>query len=89
MVGIRELRARLSAYLRLVANGQTVTIGNRREPVARLVPARQVQEHDALERLVASGAIQRGAGKPGRSRAVKPKRRPRRSTSELVREDRG
>ena len=38
-VGVRELRARLSAYLRSVSNGASITIRDRRHrPVARLVP---------------------------------------------------
>ena len=88
VVGVRELREQLSAFLRPVANGQTVTIGNRRHPVARLIPANQTREHLALERLAASGAIRPGAGKPGAARPLKPRRRLRRPTSELVREDR-
>ena len=88
VVGVRELREQLSAFLRLVANGQTLTIGNRRNPVARLIPANQTREHAALERLAASGSIRPSAGKPGGSLPLKPRRRPRRATSELVREDR-
>jgi predicted nucleic acid-binding protein len=34
--------------------------------VARLVPAKRTPEAEALERLEASGAVQRGVGKPGR-----------------------
>jgi hypothetical protein len=30
VIGVRELRAHLSAYLRAVARGETVTIGDRR-----------------------------------------------------------
>jgi prevent-host-death family protein len=87
-VGVRELRAHLSAYLRAVARGETVTIGDRsRRPVARLVPAQETASREALERLAASGVVQRGVGKPGRSLRVKarPGRRP---VSDLVREDR-
>jgi prevent-host-death family protein len=87
-VGVRELRAHLSAYLRAVARGETVTIGDRsRRPVARLVPAKETANGEALERLVASGVVQRGVGKPGRAPRVKarPGRRP---VSDLVREDR-
>ena len=88
IVGVRELRDRLSAYLKLVSNGQSLTIGNRRNPVARLVPAAPAREATALDRLAASGAIQRGSGKPGTRDPVKPRKRPRRATSDLVREDR-
>jgi prevent-host-death family protein len=87
-VGVRELRARLSAYLRAVARGETVTIGDRRRrPVARLVPVKQGPEAAVLERLAASGVVQRGRGKPGRASRVKA-RGARRQVSDLVREDR-
>ena len=35
---LRELKSRLSHYLRLVKGGETVEIAERRTPVARLVP---------------------------------------------------
>jgi prevent-host-death family protein len=38
-VGIRELKARLSEYLREVKAGRTVTITEHGRPVGRLVPA--------------------------------------------------
>jgi len=88
-VGVRELRARLSAYLRAVARGETVTIGDRsRRPVARIVPVKQSPEAATLDRLAASGVVQRGRGKPGRAARVRP-RRAKRQVSDLVREDRG
>jgi prevent-host-death family protein len=66
VVGVRELRARLSAYLRAVARGETVTIGNRRrQPVARLVPVVRSADDDVLDRLAGRGVVQRGVGKPG------------------------
>lgn len=87
-VGVRELRAHLSAYLRAVARGETVTIGDRsRRPVARLVPAKETANGEALERLAASGIVQRGVGKPGGAPRVKA-RPGRRLVSDLVREDR-
>jgi antitoxin (DNA-binding transcriptional repressor) of toxin-antitoxin stability system len=88
VVGVRELRRQLSAVLRLVANGRTVTIANRRHPVARLSPANQTREQEALDRLAGSRTIRRSKGKPGASRPLKPRRRLRRATSELAREDR-
>lgn len=87
-VGVRELRAHLSAYLRAVARGETVTIGDRsRRPVARLIPVKRTPNAEALERLAASGVVQRGVGKPGRAPRVTA-RRGRRQVSDLVREDR-
>ena len=37
-VGVRELKARLSEYLRHVKSGQTVVITDRGVPVGRIVP---------------------------------------------------
>jgi prevent-host-death family protein len=43
-VGIAELKARLSEYLRYVRRGETVSVLVRESPVARIVPIRQGQE---------------------------------------------
>jgi prevent-host-death family protein len=37
-VGIAELKARLSEYLRSVRNGRTLTVLDRDTPIARIVP---------------------------------------------------
>jgi len=37
-VGVAELKARLSSYLRAARRGETVTVYDRGTPVARLVP---------------------------------------------------
>jgi antitoxin (DNA-binding transcriptional repressor) of toxin-antitoxin stability system len=88
VVGVRALKARLSAYLRDVTQGAAVTIGDRRRrPVARLVPFTRSADLDLLDRLAARGVLQRGVGKPGRGPRVKPKPGSRR-VSELVVEDR-
>ena len=89
IVGVRELRTHLSAYLRAVAQGETITIGDRRRrPVARLVPVVRPADDQALDRLAASGVIQRGAGKPsGKPRVVSRSRT--RLVSDIVSEDRG
>ncbi|HEY2825412.1 MAG TPA: type II toxin-antitoxin system prevent-host-death family antitoxin [Gemmatimonadales bacterium] len=39
-VGVAELKARLSEYLRAVKGGQEVTIVDRNQPVARVLPYR-------------------------------------------------
>ena len=89
VVGVRALKARLSAYLRDVTQGGAVTIGDRRRrPVARLVPFNQSADREVLDRLAARGVIQRGVGKPGRSPRVRP-RPGRRRVSDLVVENRG
>lgn len=89
VVGVRELRAKLSAYLRAVARGETITIGDRgRHPIAKLIPAQRSKDDEVLDRLAAQGVLQRGVGgKPGNVRRVKP-RRPGPLISDLVIEDR-
>lgn len=88
IIGVREFRARLSAYLRAVAAGAVVTIGDRsRRPLARLVPAAPSPDQETLERLASRRVVQRGSGKPGR--ATRPRGRLRRRlVSDLVIEDR-
>lgn len=39
-VGIAELKARLSAYLRAVRRGETIDVLDRETPIARIVPIR-------------------------------------------------
>jgi prevent-host-death family protein len=81
IVGVRELRARLSAYLRGVQRGGTVTIGDRRKrPLARLVPVARDAEAERLKDLARRGLIALGAGKPGARPPIKP-RRPRRTVA--------
>lgn len=88
VVGVREVRARMSAYLRAVARGQSVTITDRRkQPLGRLVPAQPKIEREGLRRLAAVGAITLGVGKPGCKPPIEPRRRGR-QISEMVIEDR-
>jgi prevent-host-death family protein len=72
-VGVRELRAHLSTYLRAVAAGKSVTIGDRRRrPIARLVPIEHDATEDHLNQLAARGLLRRAkGGKPGPFRPVK------------------
>lgn len=55
-VGIRELKSRLSAYLRHVKAGGTVTITERGTPIGRIVPLVQSTEAQ-LEALSRVGLI--------------------------------
>ena len=89
IVGVREFRARISAYLRAVAEGKTVVIGDRRrQPLARLVPVAPPAEQETLDRLAAAGVLRRGQGKPTGTRVARP-RRAARLVSDIVREQRG
>jgi prevent-host-death family protein len=49
-VGIAELKARLSEYLRSVRRGHSVTILDRSTPIARIVPLREAREELAIRR---------------------------------------
>lgn len=53
-VGVRELRAKLRAYLRRAAEGQEVVVTDRGRPLARIVGAGWQSTYD---RLVAEGVI--------------------------------
>jgi antitoxin (DNA-binding transcriptional repressor) of toxin-antitoxin stability system len=60
VVNIKDLKARLSAYLRQVRQGETFLVTDRREVVARLGPVEMSTLHpdptDAIAKLVALGA---------------------------------
>ena len=56
-VNISDLKARLSAHIRLVRDGEEVLVCDRNEPVARIVPC-DLRNHTAQERrLVARGVL--------------------------------
>jgi len=55
---ISELKAKLSAHIRYVKNGEEVLIFDRNTPVARLVAPGPVEDEDArMRRLIANGII--------------------------------
>ncbi|MGA2536544.1 MAG: type II toxin-antitoxin system Phd/YefM family antitoxin [Terracidiphilus sp.] len=55
---ISELKAKLSAHIQYVKNGEEVLILDRNTPVARLVPAGVTESQDARRRrLIAKGVI--------------------------------
>jgi len=51
--GVRDMKAHLSAYLRRVREGETVTITDRGEAIAQLVPPPPPPPGDALEQTLA------------------------------------
>ena len=61
---IRDLKARLSEYLRLAANGEEVIVTLHKRPIARLVPMGRApeSEHEALARLNSLPWVRPGAG---------------------------
>lgn len=60
-VGVRELKSRLSEYLRRVKQGETVVVTQRGKPVGRLIPQGQTLE-ERLAELDQAGLI-RWSGK--------------------------
>lgn len=63
-VGVKELKARLSQYLRAVRAGEALVVTDRGEPVAELRPVRQLRSpadrlEDVLRELAERGEITR------------------------------
>lgn len=58
-VGIRELKNKLSRYVRRVASGERVTVTDRGRVVAELVPPSRGASggREVFERLVAAGVV--------------------------------
>ncbi len=55
---ISELKAKLSAHIKFVKNGEEVLILDRNTPVARLVSVGPIEEEDArMRRLIAKGIV--------------------------------
>jgi prevent-host-death family protein len=67
-VNISNLKARLSAHIQLVRNGQEVLVCDRNRPVARIVPIRLEDQTAQEQRLVARGVLTPPLKKRARSR---------------------
>jgi prevent-host-death family protein len=84
---IRELKNRLSHYLRLTKRGEIVEITDRGKPIGRIVPLGSGLE-ERLEAMAALGLLARGEGKlplrtpPARAKGGK-------SVAEILVEERG
>ena len=63
-IGIRELRDTLSAVLRRVRAGESITVTDRRRPIAVVVPVEEAGGPELVRRLVAAGALAWAGGKP-------------------------
>jgi len=87
-VGIREIKNRLSRYLRRVKKGETIIITERGNAVATLVPVEQENlPRGAYELIKNSEAVWRG-GKPGMNPPVAPTRVGGKTAGDMVAEDR-
>ncbi|MCC7076869.1 MAG: type II toxin-antitoxin system prevent-host-death family antitoxin [Acidimicrobiia bacterium] len=81
-VAVRELKAKLSAYLQRAAAGELITVTDRGRPVAVLGPV--------IGRVDLDAAAQAGWLTPAAATGLAPVRRhpPLRSVSEVLEEDR-
>jgi prevent-host-death family protein len=64
-IGVRELKDKLSATLARVRRGEAVTVTDRNQPIAVIVPARAAEDPEAVVRTLAtSGRLAWSGGKP-------------------------
>jgi prevent-host-death family protein len=56
-VNIGELKARLSAHIRMVKNGEEVLVCDRNRPVARIIPCSVEDASERERRLIARGIL--------------------------------
>lgn len=82
-VGVRELKARLSEYLRLAGKGRRIVVTDRGKEVATIGPV--AAERKALEDLVAEGKLKWSGKKPAGVKGVRVKGK---SVAEAVIDDR-
>lgn len=68
LVGIRELKNRLSYYLGRVKHGHTVHVAERGHEIALIIPLPHDAEQAALWRLVSTGQASWSGDKPRGSR---------------------
>jgi prevent-host-death family protein len=84
VVGIKQLRDRLSEYVRLAEAGEVVLVTDRDRPVARLTPAteadRKLAEHPFAE-LIRQGLVAPARTPPG---TVRPPRFPCMSLEQIL-----
>jgi prevent-host-death family protein len=80
-VGVRELKNRLSEFLRRVADGERITVTDRGRAIALLSPPEDTPETEKIARMVREGLARWGGGKPrGSSNPPKIRGRPISST---------
>ncbi|MGK2931675.1 MAG: type II toxin-antitoxin system Phd/YefM family antitoxin [Solirubrobacterales bacterium] len=63
MIGVAELKSKLSEYLAQVKAGEEIVVTEHGRPVAKLVKA-SPDADDGLDDLVRRGIVKRGSGEP-------------------------
>ena len=56
-VNIAELKARLSAHIRYVRDGEEVLVCERNKPVARIIPCQMEEQAERAKELIARGIL--------------------------------
>jgi len=72
-VGVRELKAKLSAYLKRAAAGESITVTERGRPIAMLSPV--------LHEVDLSAAVEEGWVTPASAGGLRPVRRHKSATT--------
>jgi len=87
VVGIRELKAHLSQYMKRVQRGEQITVTDRGKPIAVIGPARGSRRNEQLDAMLRTGAARGAGGKPrGSERPARLMRG--RSVADAIVEDR-
>ena len=90
--GLRDLKNRLSAYIRLVRRGHTVLVTDRGQVVAELRPpgvtASDLSDHSGLAGLAKKGLLTLGAPNDARLYPAMPSRLPAGRVQRLLDEER-
>jgi len=85
-VGVRELKTRLSEYLRQVKAGRTIVITEHGQPVGRIVPAAQSRD-EKIQAMIQAGLIA-WSGKKLKPTKPVARTRGKKTVSDLVIENR-
>ena len=72
-VGVKELKAKLSAHLDRVRRGKEIVVTDRGNEIAMIIPVSR--ERSAAKEMVASGTAAWAGGKPGGLKGVKARGR--------------
>jgi prevent-host-death family protein len=83
-VGVRELKAQLSKYLRRVQKGVTVTITARGKPLGQIVPARRLSTVKSRVLALTESGVVAWNGRKLRNVSARARVRGKRSVAEIL-----